>query len=372
MKKMKRILMMTVLLVLATASVALAAACRECGGSNRYSTCPGVGSHPQKGYAQMDGTKRATHHVTYCEDCVNNGYHTATCSKVSRGEEAHSFGYSGEGATRKRVCSKCGYTEDAPCTHEYYHWLHEASVCRKQCNECKVILSNGEHKFYIRQTTSSHPDVKASEHDLVCSVCGYIKSVRHTFSTKSRALPKPKVPIYESLLRVAASHHDTTYTCTGCKYASTEKAYHRFRNNVCTDCGVKREILPVVKSAKGTQKGKASSRTFKTPARWYWSGTTWYYYKSGTVTTYTYKMKISWKKNTKAYGYVISATPLKAGDFVYKVVANQYSQKVTKKTSYTYTLTSVKKLKKAKVYITPINKNYGFLGKSKAVTIKLK
>ncbi len=334
----------------------------------------------------------ASGHMKLCFTCMMNG-HTETCAQVILdSNEAHDLSYSGSGANRVAHCTRCDYEmTSCPHTHASYRVITnvvggthtDSDACLKYCDDCEQIVETKNHNWKYEQLDQSEGAWR-SKHRLVCKDCGYnYYSDKTTHTWKYISYKKPGVPqnpvtsLQENTS--AALDHTAHAICTECGLETDFVERHTFSGNTCTKCNLTKDILPKVSKLKGKQKGKSKHKSSTLRAQWVWTGTNWTYYKSRKVTTHSYKITVNWKKNSKAYGYYCTLdkpNTKQSGTYVTNYMIPKWNVSngrdvPTRKNSATLSVSSTKKLKKVAVYVAPISK-YGFIGKWKKVTVKVK
>ncbi len=341
-------------------------------------------SHHDEGYI----SNGKSGHQTICQTCKNNG-HNLSCALVTKSKnDAHNF----EPYGNKIRCKNCYYTED--CNHPDAKWViryntvggtgTDETTCIKYCELCKRIIETKEHAWEYEELSSSDSNYHY-QHKVYCTDCSYVYSgadeghIWKYLSYKKPAVPKNPVASVESSTS-ASQDHIAYVQCTKCGHKTTVLQVHSFKKDTCTKCKLKKDSnLKVSKLKKKSV--KTSHKKTKYKAHWQWSGGRWIYFKGGIGHNYTTTIKISWKKNSKAYGYFcsIGSPPLKTGSYVTSfdiARTNGWNKNggwnvATRKTTTTLSMSAGKKSKHIKIYVAPISK-YGFIGKWTKLTVKVK
>ncbi len=268
-------------------------------------------------------------------------------------------------------------TDYRDCEHPNAAWtdLKGAATdekCVKYCPDCEKVVETKGHQF--KYVAGGVADGAMNRCGMICQDCQREVLIGHDLKVTYKKLSKSGKGIPEnSDSETYALCHLEKRTCKHCGYQySRYCTNHTFKGNKCTACGYKREILTKVSSLKAVQLGTSTHTTETLKAGWRNYGGTrgWEYYGGGTKHVYTYKVKLSWKKKSKAIAYVYSQskTALKAGNIATQ--QNNGSFTLTKKRSATKEVYSSTALTKTTFYVAPVNK-YGVVGKAKKVTCKL-
>ena len=245
MRFMKKVLFsaaLTLCLLLGINTMTMAAAC-TCGNNRPHDS----GSHN----TYCENTGNAQGHQVFCYTCQVNG-HDDTCAQVDLGIKAHSWGNpEGIGTSRKHSCTECGYTEKLSCNHAQTNWNNNGDgTCSQYCRDCQSVLTTKSHD--IKYTVSSVSETELHYAD--CTRCSYSKTEYHVWKTTYTPYPTPKNPIMKSknVLTWPTRDHKTVHTCKLCGESWEEKLNtitlpgkghlyeHKWRNNKCTRCGLKR------------------------------------------------------------------------------------------------------------------------------------
>lgn len=363
-KKIFVMLGLIIMIIGCTMSAAFAASC-TCGKNKPHDS-----SH-NKVYIVKDNK---THYIK-CGSCLMNG-HTELCEQVMLGEENHQWIVTQTGSTIHRVCESCQLEDEFVCNHSnatYNDTGRSTSAtidtCKKVCPDCKTVVETKKHNL-------TYSKIDTDNHEVTCKDCGFSKTTGHTFTNIYTPYKQPSNVMNKDIMVVPQRDHHSVRKCTGCGYSYVEKmnsegnkVAHTFKNNVCTRCGLKSDVIKTkIKSLKGKKVGKVKVTTTYVSARWIWTGNKFIYCKPGTFKTYTYGLKLTWAKNKNAAGYYVSMKKPKEGSYMY----TEFTEGTfTKKNSISLKPSSTKPAKKFVYYVAPVSK-YGFVGKGTVVTVKVK